>query len=149
MVQNGSKPFPGPQRMFFDTPTCTEQISRNFSKVEISTSKWIFSCCIALQSYTSVKKRVFNITSEPNLSLDFQFFAKRCQGSEVWDQIKLLVERIFDTMFIFWKNRFWGTLTAKMLPKQARILWKILEKISKNVKKCQKLFFFEILSDAF
>ena len=141
MVQNGSQPLPGPQRMFFDTPTCPEQIPRNFWKVELSTSKSIFSCCIALQA----KKRVFSIIPGPNLSLSSQVFTKRFQGSEVYDQIKFFVDWIFHTSVIFEKNRFFASLIAKILQKHAKILWKMLEKSSKNVEN----FFFEITSNVF
>ena len=50
------------------------------------------------------KKRVFSIISGPNLSLSSQVFTKRFQGSEVYDQIKLLVSWIFHMSFIFEKN---------------------------------------------
>ena len=81
------------------------------------------------------KIRVFKLPSKPNLSLSFQDFAKRCQESEVCDQIKLSVDRIFNTSLIFEKNWFFVTLMAKILPKHAKILWKMLKKFSKNVEK--------------
>ena len=72
--------------------------------------------------------------SKPNLSLSFRVFAKRCQGSEVCDQIKLFVYWIFHISFIFWKNWFFASLIAKILQKHAKILWKMLENFSKNVE---------------
>ena len=80
------------------------------------------------------KKRVFKLTFGPNLSLSFQDFATRCQRSELCDQIKLSVDWIFHTSLIFEKNWFFVTLMAKILPKHAKILWKMLKKFSKNVE---------------
>ena len=131
MDQNNSWPLPGPHRIFFDTSTCPEQISKNFRKVEIWTSKSIFH----IGQLYKRKIRVFKLPSKPNLSLSFQDFTKRCQGSEVCDQIKLSVDRIFNTSLIFQKNWFFVTLMAKILPKHAKILWKMLKKFSKNVEK--------------
>ena len=79
-----------------------------------------------------------------NLSLNFSYDAKRYQGSEVCDHIYLFKEPIFDTRLHFEKNQFFPTLTAKMLQKQAKNLWKMLAKSWKN----SKFFFFEIDSNA-
>ena len=130
MVQNGSKPLPGPQRMLFDTLHAQNKFSNIFEKSKFRPQNPFFH---AAQPYKG-KKRDFKLISEPNLSLSFQDFVKRFQGSEVYDQIKLFVDRIFHTSIIFGKNRFFASLIAKILQKHAKILWKMLENFSKNVE---------------
>ena len=80
------------------------------------------------------EKRVFSIIPGPNLSLSSQVFTKRFQGSEVYDQIKLLFDWIFHTSFIFAKDRFFASVIAKILQKHAKILWKMLENFQKMLK---------------
>ena len=78
-----------------------------------------------------------------NLSLNFLYYAKRYQGSEVCDHIWLLNEPIFDTRLHFEKNRFFLTLIAKKLQKQAKNLWKMLFLKLFGNKSWKKSIFFQ------
>ena len=127
MVPNHS---PDPRGCFSTLLHAQNEFPEIFEKSKFRPQNPFFSCCIALQA----KKRVFSIIPGPNLSLSSQVFTKRFQGSEVYDQIKFFVDWIFHISFIFEKNRFFASLIAKILQKHAKILWKMLEKFSKNVK---------------
>ena len=110
--------FPDPRGCFSTLLDAQNKFPEIFEKSKFRPQNRFFH---ATQLYKR-EKRVFSITSGPNLSLSFQVFTKSFQGSKVYDQIKLSVERIFHINLIFEKNRFFASLIAKSLQKHAKIL---------------------------
>ena len=138
MVQIGSQAPPGTQRMFFDTPTCPERLSENFSKFESSSSKSVFPTAQLYKQKKAFLRQCWQLTC---LSV-FHIMPNAARGVKYVTISNFSTSRLLIQGFILKKIDFFRLL----LPKCFKNKLKCFEKCLKKVEKIRKSFFLRNIS---
>ena len=136
MVQIGSRAPPGPQTMFFDNPTCPEQLFENFSKSKVRAQNLF----LLLHSCTSIKNAFLRQCWQLTCLSIFHIMPNATRGVKYVTISNFSTSRFLIQGFILKKINFFQLLLPKCFKNKLKTFEKCLQKDEKKMKKFENFF---------